>query len=77
MLWALVFWGTLTLVSMAWRTVEIGLGDTLRLMLFGTPAVNPTLSRFSLFCAVVALGTWTAVAWVLLRGRPAAGREPS
>jgi hypothetical protein len=47
------------------------------LMLFGTPAVNPTLSRFSLFCAVVALGTWTAVAWVLLRGRPAAGREPS
>ena len=72
MLWALVLWGTLTLVSMAWRTVEIGLADTLRLMLFGTPTVNPALGRFSLVCAVIALGTWTAVAWVLLRG----GRPP-
>jgi hypothetical protein len=69
MLWALVFWGTLTLLSMGWRTVEIGLGDTLRLMLFGTPTVHPMLGRFSLVCAVIALGTWTAVAWVLLRGR--------
>ena len=69
MLWALVFWGTLTLVSIAWRTVEIGLGGTLRLMLFGTPGVPPTLGRFSLFCAVIALATWTTVGWMLVRGR--------
>ena len=68
MLWAFVFWGTLTLVAIAWRTFEIGLFDTLRRLLFGTPGVPPTLGRFSLVCAVVALATWTTVAWMLALG---------
>ena len=76
--WALVFWGTLTLVSLAYRAIEIGLGSTLRLMLFGTPSVSPTLGRFSLVCAVIALATWTTVAWILVRGRqdPRASEQP-
>jgi hypothetical protein len=31
---------------------------------------------FSLVCAVIALGTWTAVAWLLVRGRSSVEREP-
>ena len=69
--WALVFWGTLTALAVVWRTVEIGLGDTLRLMMFGTPGVPAALGRFSLVCAVLAVLTWAAVAWVLLRRRRA------
>ena len=75
-LWALVFWGTLTLFSMAWRSFEIGLGDTLRLMLFGTPGVSPALGRFSLVCAVIALAAWATLAFALLRGRPSGDPGP-
>jgi hypothetical protein len=67
--WAMVFWGTLSALAIAWRTVEIGLGTTLRLLLFGTPSVPPALGRFSLVCAVLAVATWTTVAWIVLRGR--------
>ncbi len=77
MLWALVFWGTLTLVSIVWRSAEFGLGDTLRRMLFGTAQASPALGRFSLVCAVLALATWTSVAWLLVRGRSAGERERS
>ena len=68
-LWALVFWGTLTAIAIAWRALEVGLGDTLRLLLFGTPTVSPALGRFSLVCAVLAVGTWATVLWIVLRGR--------
>ena len=73
MAWALVFWGTLTLLAMAWRTIEIGLTATLRLMLVGTPSVPSALGRFSLVCAVVAAATWTTVALILVRGRRSGG----
>jgi hypothetical protein len=67
--WALVFWGTLTAVAMAWRTVESGLADTVRRLICGAPNVTPALGRFSLVCAVIAVCTWTTVAFMLLRKR--------
>jgi hypothetical protein len=67
--WALVFWGTLMALAIAWQIVDGGLADTLRRMISGAPNVSPTLGRFSLACAVIALCTWTTVAWMLVRSR--------
>ena len=74
-LWALVFWGTLTAISIAWRAIEVGPGDALRLLLFGTPNVSPALGRFSLACALVAVATWATVLGMLLRGRRSGGES--
>jgi hypothetical protein len=75
MLWALVFWGTLTAIAFAWRAVEIGLAAALRMMLCGTPDVPPALGRFSLVCAVVAVAAWATMAAMLLRSRRAGDPE--
>jgi hypothetical protein len=71
MLWTFVFWGTLVAGAIVWRSLESGPAAVLRTLMVGTPTVPPTLGRFSLGCAVVAVGVWTTVAVLVIKRRKA------
>jgi hypothetical protein len=75
MLWTLVFWGTVVAGAIVWRSVEMGPAAVLRVLIVGTPTVPPTLGRFSLACAVVAVAVWTTVAILLVKRRRAAEED--
>ena len=75
MMWTRVFWGTLIAVSFVWRSVELGPSAALRMLIVGTPGVPPSLGRFSLVCAVIAVAVWTTVAVLLVKSRKAAGPD--
>lgn len=75
MLWTLVFWGTLVAVSLVWRSVELGPGDAIRMLVTARPGVSPTLGRLSLFCAVVAVAVWTTMAIFFVKSRKDASRD--
>lgn len=72
MMWTLVIWGTLIAASLAWRSVELGPAAAVRLLVVGRPGVPPSLGRFSLACAVIAVAVWTTVAVLFVKGRKAA-----
>jgi hypothetical protein len=67
--WCFVLWGTLLLVLVAIKTLQIGLGGALRAALGGEPGLYAWANASSI---VLALVVWPTVLWM----RRLSGRAP-